>query len=239
MQIALWGLRGGVGTTSVTAMLADVLSTAGDSVLLIDMNPDDMLRLHFGLPYGDERGWARAGLTPFWRQQTYQINEHLSILPYGRHRSGDICHYELAMTGDMFWAGYRNVLTAMYDWVLYDVPASTEHYSLLRQASDLNIMVAHVDMASHILLEQSVLLPATRILVNCLDPAHRLSNDILLVWRQQHGHYLLPGIVHLDQNVQEAFAHKAPVTTYKTASSGAHDMIGVARWCQALRREAA
>lgn len=235
MQITLSGLRGGVGATTIGAVLADVLSTAGESVLLIDTNPSDMLRLHFDVPYGDEQGWANARLTPFWRRQTHQINDTLAVLPYGYHRSTYICHKDVAADGDAFWAHYRTVLGSMYDWVLYDIPAGTGSYPLLRASSDLNIVVTHVDMASHILLEQAALTPATRVLINCMDSTHRLSNDILLAWRQRHGPHLVSDIVRGDQNIHEAFAHKMPVTRYSPSSSGARDMLAVARWCQAER----
>ena len=59
--IALQGLRGGMGTTSVTAALAWALQQLGESVLAIDFTPDNLLRLHFNTPFELARGWARAG----------------------------------------------------------------------------------------------------------------------------------------------------------------------------------
>ncbi|QEY57671.1 AAA family ATPase [Pseudomonas sp. C27(2019)] len=50
MQVTVVGLRGGVGATSIAAMLADALSLMGESVLLIDLNPSDLLRLYFNIP---------------------------------------------------------------------------------------------------------------------------------------------------------------------------------------------
>lgn len=61
--IALQGLRGGMGTTSVTAALAWALQQLGESVLAIDFTPDNLLRLHFNTPFELARGWARAGRT--------------------------------------------------------------------------------------------------------------------------------------------------------------------------------
>lgn len=239
MQITLSGLRGGTGTTSIAAMLADTLSAAGESVLLIDTNPSDMLRLHFDVPYDDRQGWADSWLTPCWRRQTHQINDRLIILPYGYHRAKYLCHHDVAFAGDAFWASYRTVLATMYQWVLYDLPAGTDSYPLLRKSSDLNITVTHVDMASHILLEQSVLMPTTRVLVNCLDSTHRSSNDVLLAWRQQHEHHLMPGAVRRDENIHEAFAHKKPVSCHSAASPGARDIRAVARWFLTQRAGAA
>ena len=235
MQITLSGLRGGVGTTTIAAMLADALSTAGESVLLIDTNPSDMLRLHFDVPYGDSQGWADSRMTPFWRRQTHQINDNLTVLPYGYHRAKYICQHDVACAGDAFWTSYHTALAAMYEWVLYDLPAGTDSYPLLRGSSDLNIIVTHVDMASHILLEQSVLKSNMRVLVNSVDSTHRLSNDVLLTWRQRHENHLVPDVVRRDENIHEAFAHKMSISRHSAASSGARDIRAVARWFLAQR----
>lgn len=239
MQIALWGLRGGVGTTTIAAMLAKQLSTTDQSVLVIDMNPADLLRLHFDVPYGDDRGWAGEEPTSAWEQQTHRVNPRLAILPYGHHRTLHACHRDVALKGDVFWAAKQGSLDGMFDWVVYDMPSGTDAYPLVRKSSDLNIVVSQADMASHILLEQTVLLPNSRILVNGLDPAYRLSNDILLAWRHRHGHRVLREVVRRDQNIHEAFAHKLPVADYSAGSAGARDMLDVARWCQAQRKRAA
>lgn len=42
--IALQGIRGGIGTTSITAALAWALQQLGESVLVIDLSPDNLLR---------------------------------------------------------------------------------------------------------------------------------------------------------------------------------------------------
>src|SRR5690625_4158462 len=53
--IALSGLRGGVGTTSMVALLEDALWAHGEAVLVVDLNPADVLRLHFNIPYEEKR----------------------------------------------------------------------------------------------------------------------------------------------------------------------------------------
>lgn len=60
--IALQGLRGGVGTTSITAALAWGLQQLGESVLVIDMTPANLLRMHFNTDFAHSQGWARAEL---------------------------------------------------------------------------------------------------------------------------------------------------------------------------------
>lgn len=60
--IALQGMRGGVGTTSITAALAWGLQQLGESVLVIDATPANLLRMHFNTDFAHTNGWARAEL---------------------------------------------------------------------------------------------------------------------------------------------------------------------------------
>lgn len=57
--IALQGMRGGIGTTSVTAALAWAFQQLGESVLAIDCSADNLLRLHFNTPFALARGAGR------------------------------------------------------------------------------------------------------------------------------------------------------------------------------------
>ncbi|MSJ21896.1 cell division protein, partial [Escherichia coli] len=42
--LGLQGVRGGTGTTSITAALAWALQLLGETVLVVDASPDNMLR---------------------------------------------------------------------------------------------------------------------------------------------------------------------------------------------------
>lgn len=42
--LGLQGIRGGVGTTSIAASLAWALQLLGETVLVVDASPDNMLR---------------------------------------------------------------------------------------------------------------------------------------------------------------------------------------------------
>ncbi|OFE42148.1 hypothetical protein A9Y87_11495 [Salmonella enterica subsp. enterica] len=47
--LGLQGVRGGVGTTSLTAALAWALQILGENVLVIDASPDNLLRMSFNV----------------------------------------------------------------------------------------------------------------------------------------------------------------------------------------------
>lgn len=58
--LGLQGVRGGVGTTTITAALAWSLQMLGENVLVVDACPDNLLRLSFNPPSGlgqSDAGW--------------------------------------------------------------------------------------------------------------------------------------------------------------------------------------
>ena len=77
--IALQGLRDGVGTTSITAALAWGLQQLGESVLVIDMTPANLLRMHFNTDFAHSQGWARAEFDGIaWQDAALRYTELLN-----------------------------------------------------------------------------------------------------------------------------------------------------------------
>ena len=83
--LGLQGVRGGVGTTSVTAALAWSLQLLGESVLVIDACADNLLRMSFNVDFTREAGWARALLDDKdWRDAGLRYTSQLDLLPFGQ-----------------------------------------------------------------------------------------------------------------------------------------------------------
>lgn len=83
--LGLQGIRGGVGTTSIAAALGWSLQVLGESVLVIDACPDNLLRMSFNVDYGVSDGWARALLDGRdWRDTAQRYTSQLDILPFGQ-----------------------------------------------------------------------------------------------------------------------------------------------------------
>ena len=76
--------KGGVGKTTLAANIAHNLSRAGRRVLVMDFDPQNALRLHFGLSIGDQAGWA-TGLPerPDWHRALRQTGSGVALLPFG------------------------------------------------------------------------------------------------------------------------------------------------------------
>ena len=83
--LGLQGVRGGVGTTSVTAALAWSLQLLGESVLVIDACADNLLRMSFNVDFTREEGWARALLDDKdWQDAGMRYTSQLDLLPFGQ-----------------------------------------------------------------------------------------------------------------------------------------------------------
>ena len=88
--LGLQGIRGGVGTTSITAALAWALQLLGEKVLAIDASPDNMLRYFFNVDATHRDGWARSLLDGGdWRDAGIRYTSHIDILPFGLLSPGE------------------------------------------------------------------------------------------------------------------------------------------------------
>lgn len=85
------GLRGGVGTTSITALLVDALSHMDSTVLVVVLNDLDLLRLHFNGAYTARQGWGRLfPKEPFGSDISFDWQEH-----YRKHLVPDLSRHSL------------------------------------------------------------------------------------------------------------------------------------------------
>lgn len=83
--LGLQGVRGGVGTTTITAALAWSLQMLGENVLVVDACPDNLLRLSFNVDFTHRQGWARAMLDgQDWRDAGLRYTSQLDLLPFGQ-----------------------------------------------------------------------------------------------------------------------------------------------------------
>ena len=83
--LGLQGVRGGVGTTTITAALAWSLQMLGENVLVVDACPDNLLRLSFNVDFTltDANGNINDDATKAFRQlfTSYYDVEPINIPP--------------------------------------------------------------------------------------------------------------------------------------------------------------
>ncbi|QMV51736.1 cellulose biosynthesis protein BcsQ [Ewingella americana] len=227
--IALQGIRGGCGVTSVTAALAWALAQSGEKVLAIDFSPANLLRLHFNMPYDSARGWAtavRAG--EGWEQGAMRYHTQLDFLPFGQlpaiEQTQVYCDWQDNLT--------KIANTGVYDWVLLDTPV--DQPALAAQAlsiADHTFTLLHADSQSHVRLHQQAVPVESHYLVNQFMPGSQLQQDILLLWQQSLPR-LLPVILHRDEAMAESIAAKRPVGEMAPQSKSCQELQALASWCQ-------
>lgn len=123
--LGLQGVRGGVGTTSLTAALAWALQILGENVLVIDASPDNLLRMSFNVDFVHQGGWARSLLDgQDWRDAGLRYTSQLDLLPFGQltaqERENPQAWQETL--GEIGSAIQALKASGRYSWILLDLP---------------------------------------------------------------------------------------------------------------------
>ena len=233
--IALQGIRGGTGTTSITAGLAWALQNLGESVLVIDFSPDNLLRLFFNMSFKQPRGWARALMDNVtWQESAMRYTKSLDFIPFGSTSKADVIQVETKFLSESnFWQlnVAQLIATGNYNWILLDLPAEN---GILAQnglaLADHIICLLNPDVSCHVRLHQQELPERCHFLMNKYSSSNQLQQDLLQLW-QHTVPDLLPIMVHLDEAVAEALAVKQPPGEYSTHSLATKELAVFANWC--------
>lgn len=233
--IALQGIRGGVGTTSVTAALAWSLQQLGESVLVIDLAPDNLLRLHFNMDIRSQRGWARAELDGIdWKNGAMRYCDGLDFLPFGGLSANEqLAIHQPEHDTVAYW---HNLLTQLcaskqYRWILLDMPIGNT--PLIQQQlalADGVFLLLNPDANCHIRLHQQTIPVGCHFLINRYSSASSLQQDLHQLWLQTLKG-VLPLVIHHDEAMAEALMAKQPIGEYLPASLAADEILTLANWC--------
>ncbi|HAI6963576.1 TPA: cellulose biosynthesis protein BcsQ, partial [Escherichia coli] len=152
--LGLQGVRGGVGTTTITAALAWSLQMLGENVLVVDACPDNLLRLSFNVDFTHRQGWARAMLDgQDWRDAGLRYTSQLDLLPFGQlsiEEQENPQHWQTRLS-DICSGLQQLKASGRYQWILIDLPrdASQITHQLL-SLCDHSLAIVNVDANCHI-----------------------------------------------------------------------------------------
>lgn len=227
--LALSGIRGGVGTTSLVAGLGFALQQMGQRALLIDFSPRNLLRLHCNLALDAVEGWARfdASGEGDWSDALMQVVGELYLLPHGRVDS--------VAQASGAWPQRLQQLQRRFDWVLLDLPPEVPGVTVPPPALGEGVprlRVLEADAACHAVLHVEGAGEAP-LLINRFDPLSQLQRDLLLLWRARLEGRLVPQVIHRDEAMAGALAWKSPLGYYAGDSLAAQDVRSLATWCMA------
>ncbi|RLM26739.1 cellulose synthase operon protein YhjQ [Brenneria alni] len=232
--IVLQGIRGGVGTTSVTAGLAWALQQLGETVLAIDFSPDNLLRLHFNMSFAQPRGWGRAESDgESWQQGAMQYVPGLDFLPFGQLNPIEIAALQQRHQHIPSWRDNLAQIDTdgQHRWILIDAPADSS--PLIRQAlaaADAVLLVITPDANCHTRLHQQALPNQCHFLINQFSAISALQQDLHQLWLHTL-HRLLPLVIHRDEALAESLAIKQPLGESRPESVAAEEIITLANWC--------
>ncbi|EBV2974186.1 cellulose biosynthesis protein BcsQ [Salmonella enterica] len=232
--LELQGVRGGVGTTSLTAALAWALQILGENVLVIDASPDNLLRMSFNVDFVHQGGWARSLLDgQDWRDAGLRYTSQLDLLPFGQltaqERENPQAWQETL--GEIGSAIQALKASGRYSWILLDLPYGASPLTgQLVSLCDHTLAIAQVDANCHIRLHQQALPAGAHILINDLRIGSQLQDDLYQVWLQSQRR-LLPIVIHRDEAMAECMASKQPLGEYRSDSLAAEEVLTLANWC--------
>lgn len=232
--LGLQGVRGGVGTTSLTAALAWALQILGENVLVIDASPDNLLRMSFNVDFVHQGGWARSLLDgQDWRDAGLRYTSQLDLLPFGRLTAQERENLQAwqETLGEIGSAIQALKASGRYSWILLDLPYGASPLTgQLVSLCDHTLAIAQVDANCHIRLHQQALPAGAHILINDLRIGSQLQDDLYQVWLQSQRR-LLPIVIHRDEAMAECMASKQPLGEYRSDSLAAEEVLTLANWC--------
>lgn len=239
--ITLLSPKGGVGCTTLCANLGIALQHLGYQVVLVDLNVQNALRLHFHCALSDERGLVdRLDAAASWRSSLIPMTEGVEVLPFGNASQAQRARFdELKRLPAELPRRLRALFDAPNTLVIVDAnPLAPGENSALIDDADLNLAVLLADAGSVALLPRLEGLSGSLrqagdegrlgYLLNQIDTRSRLKREIAELMLRRLAP-LIVGAVHRDESVAEALAEQRSLFEQAPFSAAARDIEEAAR----------
>lgn len=233
--------KGGVGKTTLAANVCAELVRAGRRVLAVDLDPQNSLRIHFGVPLHDGAGFAPTLVQQLdWRRALQRTKAGVGLLPYGRLGMDDVVEVSMRFTAHPeLVAQPLRALTADPDLavVVDTAPGPSPQLAAVLPLADLLVTVLLVDGVSVSLIPsvedgraygRSIHLSRVGFTLNQYDGRTRLGPALLSAAQRHLGTRLL-GTVYRDESVAESAAAQRFVADYAPSSKAAQDLASLTR----------
>lgn len=229
--------KGGVGKTTLTANLAYALARSGSKVLALDFDIQNALRLHFGVPLADGRGFAaRAAESSDWSQFVLTAGGNIFVLPYGDASEQQRLALDERLAADEHFLtrGLNTLLNYPGLIIVADFPPGpSAALKAMSRLADLHLVALQADTASlsllphienHRLTGEVLNKKAGHyVVLNQSDNRRQISRDVTAFMEQKLGDQLL-GVIHRDESVVEANASQQSIFDFSPASAAAFDI---------------
>lgn len=244
MQIfCVQGLQAGVGASSFVANIARSLLELNQQVLIFDLNPSNLLRLHFNMDWENPNGWALnlQNQKP-WHEAGFRCEHGLVFVPFGQL---DYQAHQRLIVEYLNENKLREQLDALdlpdKTWLILNI--SSDINPLTKQVLELSQLVVRVfeptvtglsalinSMQSLYYQQHKPLTNKTFYVINKLLPSSEMDFEMTLVFKNLLLKRLLPISVHFDENVKEALANQTTVNIYAPNSAAAKEFRTLSIW---------
>ncbi len=236
-------LRGGAGATTISANLTQALARIKKQVLAIDLSPESLLQLHFGLPFDEKQGWALNVLNNKpWCEAGYQSPQGTSFLPFGRLNAQEMRQF--SFNNDQFIAMLgRETLHVSENkaelWQVFHGHLSDLALDSLIESIDMVLVCLTPDAPSYAALQHWLFTQdATqlkksnklRFLINQYQPETEFSRDMTLVLNTELDELVTPVVIHRDTVLSECVANLTTAQQFAPSSQAAKDFQSLAFW---------
>ena len=239
--------KGGVGKTTLAANLAYSLARAGSKVLALDFDVQNALRLHFGVPLSDERGYVAKSLELHdWSQCVLSAGSNIFVLPYGdvTEKQRQAFDERLASDPHFLTRGLSALLNYPGLIIIADMPPGpSAALTALTPLADLHLVPLLADTASMSTLSHVEKQRLTGgelnhklghfFVINQSDTRRQVSRDVVALMEEKLSNRLL-GIIHRDESVVEANASQKSILDFSSSSAAAFDIEIIAKKISAL-----
>jgi chromosome partitioning protein len=243
--LAIVNQKGGCGKTTTAVNLAGCLATAGDRVLLVDLDPQAHATLAFGVdPEQLSENLYEILVEPIGTRAAARIAEviqpwsdHLHLAPSGIVLSA----LEQKLTADRAEQRTERLAAALapvadrYDWCLIDCPPNVGvlTFNALRAAREVIVPLETSEFAMHgveKLLETVALLTervghslSLRILPTLYDGRTRYARETLARIRERFGDLCFDTVIRANVKLREAVQRGEPIVAFARSANGAQD----------------
>ncbi|WP_149537186.1 cellulose biosynthesis protein BcsQ [Siccirubricoccus phaeus] len=235
--------KGGVGKTMLAANIAHGLHRAGRRVLAVDLDPQNALRLHFGLSLAEESGFATGMERPSdWRAALRRTASGVSLLPYGSLDAAARLALTRAIEADpeRLVAPLREASADPGLTIVADTaPGVSRTLFATLPLADIILVPLLADGGSVATLPEidsgrffgrgtmgAILAAKLRFVLNQVDQGERLSASVTASLMRHLGARLL-GLVARDEAVAEALACEALLADHAPKSRAACDLAEI------------
>jgi cellulose synthase operon protein YhjQ len=236
--IAVTSFKGGAGKTMLAANLAIGLRSVGWSVLAVDFNPQDSLKLHFGLDPFESRGFASQMLTgASWEEAIFEPEAGIEIMPFGRVSAALTGSVAGLLANDTDRVLGHLIELAKKRMVIVDAPSLPSSTARrLAAAASVVIVATPTDAGSYaalsladaeIFLAADGILERTIVVANQFDEGARLQRSVLALLNRTFGDKLA-ATIERDEMVDEALASRRTLLLHDQSSKAARSLVALA-----------